>query len=65
MAEHCITEDCDMGRGPNSLEFTYKGEDAGYVCEKCLADTPAVRVLFRKKDGLFQATDITFLDKPV
>lgn len=63
--EHCITEDCDMGCGPDALEFTHKGTPAGYICEKCLAETPAVRILFRKKEGLFQATDVTFLEKPL
>lgn len=64
-SEHCITEDCPMGLGPDSLEFTHKGEPAGYICEKCIANIPALRVLFKSEGGMLKATAVTFLEKPI
>ena len=47
----CSMTDCNKPLGPDALEFTHKGEPAGGICENCLSDEGAVRVLFKIGGG--------------
>jgi len=65
MSEKCAVGDCDGGCGPDALEFLYQGEPAGYICEGCLANVPAIRVLFtRDASKRLHATEVVFVEKP-
>jgi hypothetical protein len=65
MAEHCLVETCDVPCGPDALEFVFKGQHAGYICHSCLANIPALRVLFRRgSDKKLIAEEVTFVETP-
>ena len=65
MSEKCAVGDCDGGCGPNALEFTVGGEPAGYICEGCLANVPALRVLFTRDNAKrLRAVEVVFVEKP-
>jgi hypothetical protein len=65
MPEKCAVGDCNGGCGPDALEFTIGGESAGFVCEKCLAGAPALRVMFsRDKSKNLRAIEVVFVEKP-
>jgi len=62
----CSNEDCNNDIGPDSLEFTHKGEPAGGFCDVCIGNAPAVRVLFKRgDDGQFFPIEMSGLDKPL
>ena len=65
MTDKCITGDCDQPCGPDDLEFLYQGEPAGRICSKCVANVPALRVLFtRDASKRLQAVEVVFMEKP-
>jgi hypothetical protein len=65
MPEKCAVGDCENGRGPDALEFTIGGEPAGFICDSCVANIPALRVLFsRDKEKRLQAVEVVFVEKP-
>lgn len=62
----CSMEDCNLPLGPDALVFEHKGEPAGGICENCIADEPAVRVLFKKKErGIYLPVEIVPITKPL
>ena len=62
----CSMEDCGLPLGPDALVFEHKGEPAGGICENCLSESPAIRVLFRKnEDKVYVPEELTLLPSPI
>ena len=57
----CSMIDCTHDLGPDALEFTHAGQPAGGICDTCIDNDGALKIVFRKEDGVFLASEITWL----
>ena len=60
----CSMLDCGKPLGPDALEFTHKGKDAGGICADCLEHAETIRVLLKLGEGkIYEATEMVVLSK--
>jgi len=61
----CSMESCEGELGPDALVFEHNGQPAGGVCNNCLGDAKALRVLFKKTDdNQYLPVDVAHINNP-
>ncbi len=59
----CSMHLCATPLGPDSMEFTHKGEPAGGICTPCLGNSKKLRVLFEMNgEKILEASESQGLD---